>query len=183
MDSWEFNKLAGAVLAALLLAFGAGTLSGIFTGGGHGESHAKAGYELPKLAAAVGGASQDAAPFSAASVLGLLKGASAENGQEVFKRCTACHTPDKDGKPGTGPNLWGVLGRNVASNAAFPRYSAAMKGKGGAWSFESIATYLNDPRAAVPGNQMAFAGVKSNDELADLLLFLRSLSDKPLALP
>lgn len=184
MDSWDFNKLAGAILSALLLAMGGGTLSDILKGGGHGDDHAKPGYELPKLASTgSGGGAASAAAFSPAAVLGLLKNASAESGQDVFKRCTACHTPDKDGKAGTGPNLWSILGRPVASSASFPRYSAAMKGKGGSWTFESLAAYLHDPRAAVPGNQMAFAGIKSNEELADILAYLRSLSDKPLPLP
>lgn len=184
MDSWDFNKLAGAVLSALLLAMGSGTLSDIVKGGGHGDGHAKPGYELPKLAAAAtGGGAASAAAFSPAAVLGLLKNASVESGQDVFKRCTACHTPDKDGKAGTGPNLWGIMGRGVASSASFPRYSAAMKAKGGNWTYESVAAYLNDPRGAVPGNQMAFAGIKSNEELADILVYLRSLSDKPIPLP
>lgn len=184
MDSWDFNKLAGAALSALLLAFGGGTLSEIVKGGGHGDDHAKPGYELPKLASSAGGGgSAAAAEFKPAAVLAALKNASAENGQDVFKRCTACHTPDKDGKAGTGPNLWGIVGRPVASSASFPRYSAAMKGHGGNWTFESLASYLHDPKGAVPGNQMAFAGIKSNEELADILAYLRTLSDKPAPLP
>ena len=124
-----------------------------------------------------------AAKFDFAAVQGLLKTASAESGQAIFKSCSACHTPDKDGKPGTGPNLWGIIGRPVASSPGFPRYSPAMKAKGGTWTFEAIAPYLNDPRGIVPGTQMAFAGVKSNDDLADVLAYLRTLSDKPVALP
>ena len=123
------------------------------------------------------------AAFSFATIAPQLKTASAENGQAVFKSCAACHTPDKDGKAGTGPNLWGIIGRPVASSSGFPRYSAAMKGKGGNWSFEALAPYLHDPRAVVPGTQMAFAGVKSNDDLADLLAYLRTLSDSPAPLP
>jgi cytochrome c len=182
MDSFEFNKIAGAVLSAALVAFGAGTMGEIFGGGGHGDGHAKPGYELPKVAAV---ATAGAAPvaFEFAKVSGLLKTASVESGQAVFKSCTACHTPDKDGKAGTGPNLWGIIGRPVGSSATFTRYSPAMKGKGGTWSFASLGTYLNDPRSAIPGNQMAFAGIKSNEDLADVLAYLRSLSDKPADLP
>ena len=183
MDSMEFNKIAGGVLAALLIGLGSGTVADIFKGGGHG-GHAKVGYELPVKEAAAGGTTGPAAaPFSFAAISGQLKTASAESGQAAFKKCSSCHTPDKDGKPGTGPNLWNIVGRDVASNAAFPRYSPAMKGKGGQWSFETLAGYLHDPRGYLPGNQMAFAGIKSNDELADLLVYLRTLSDKPVALP
>ena len=90
---------------------------------------------------------------------------------------------EKDGKPGQGPNLWGVLGRDLGTSATFPKYSAALKGKGGNWAFDNLAVYLNDPKGAIPGNQMAFVGVKDNAELADLLAYLRTLSDSPLALP
>jgi cytochrome c len=185
MDSFEFNKVAGAVLAALLLAFGGGTVADIIGGSGHGgDHHAKPGYVLP-VTASKGGAAPEAAPveFSYAVIAPLMKTATAENGAEVFKRCTACHTPQKGGKPGTGPNLWGIVGRAVASSADFPRYSAAMKGHKGTWTIQDLAKYVHDPRGTIPGNQMAFAGVKSNEELADLLAYLNSLSDSPKPLP
>ena len=188
MDSFDFNKLAGGVLSALLLAFGSGTIGEMFGGGGHGgghgDDHGKPGYVLPVTGGSGGGAAAKAdEAFNPATVLAALKTASAENGQDVFKRCTACHTPDKDGKPGTGPNLWGIVGRGVGTSATFPRYSAALKGKGGNWDFQMLASYLNDPKATIPGNQMAFAGVKTASELSDLLAYLRTLSDKPVALP
>jgi cytochrome c len=185
MDTFEFNKIAGASLAALLLAFGGGTIADIFTGSGHGgDQHAKPGYVLP-VTASKGGATPAAAPeaFSFAKVAPLLKTASAENGADVFKRCTACHTPQKGGKPGTGPNLWGIVGRDIASSPDFPRYSPAMKGHKGNWTLEELAKYVHDPRGTVPGNQMAFAGIKSNEELADLLAYLNTLSDSPKPLP
>lgn len=184
MDSWVFNKIAGAVLAALLVAFGAGTMAEILVGHGDKSKKAKPGYELPVAAATSGGTPAPApAAFKFADVAPLLKTASAENGRAAFAPCRACHTVEKDGKPLVGPNLWGVLGKDIASNAGFPRYSAALKGQKGPWTFEKLAAYLNDPRTSIPGNQMAFAGVKSNADLADLLLYLRSLSDSPVALP
>ena len=180
--SWEFNKIAGATIAALLVAFGSGTVADIIQGG-HGDKKAKPGYELPVTAPTAGGKAETAKPFDAAAVVAQVKSASAENGAAVFKPCVACHTPQKGGKPGTGPNLFDIVGKPVGANAEFPRYSAALKAAGGNWTFERLATYLHDPRGAIPGNQMAFAGVKSNDDLADLLAYLRSLSDKPAPLP
>ena len=180
MDSWEFNKIAGAVLSALLLAFGMNTFVEMLQGK---AKAAKPGYELPVTAAVPGKAAEPEKPFAFADVAGMLKSASAENGRDVFKRCAACHTPEKDGKPGQGPNLWGVLGRDLGTSATFPKYSAALKGKGGKWAFDNLAVYLHDPKGAIPGNQMAFVGVKDNAELADLLAYLRTLSDSPLALP
>lgn len=180
MDSWYFNKIAGAVLSAVLVAFGAGTLAEIV----HGPHKAgKAGYELPIKEIAPGAAAPAVAEFSFAEIAPLLKGASAEDGRGAFAPCRACHTTDKGGKSLVGPNLYGVVGRDIASNPDFPKYSAALKGQKGAWTFDKLAGYLHDPRVAVPGNQMAFAGVKSNPDLANLLAFLRSLSDSPVPLP
>lgn len=183
LDSWEFNKIAGGVLSALLVAFGTGTLADIMHG--HGGKAAKPGYVLPVTDGGGGAATAAAAPvaFSFATVAPLLKTGSADNGRAVFAACRSCHTVDKGGKALVGPNLWGVVGKQAATSEGFPRYSNALKGVKAAWTYDKLAAYLNDPRTAVPGNQMAFAGVKSTSDLADLLLYLRTLSDSPVALP
>lgn len=181
MDSFEFNKIAGAVLVALLIAFGGRTFLDIRMAG-H-DSHAKPGYVLPLVEASAGGGAA-AAPkaFDVAAVMPLLAKASAEAGQAAFKKCQTCHTPVKDGKNGTGPNLWGVVGAEKASRAGFS-YSTAAKEKKGTWSFENLALFIHNPKGYMPGTKMAFAGVADTAELADLLAYLRSLSDSPVALP
>ena len=181
MDTWYFNKIAGGVLSALLVAFGAGTLAEIVHSG-HGDSARKPGYELPVTAAvATGGA---AAPvFKFADVAGLLKSASTEAGREVFSKCRSCHTSDKgDNKTLQGPPLWGIVGRNAAGHPGF-NYSPALKGMQGGWTFEKLAGYLNDPRGSLPGNRMSFPGISDNTDLASVLVYLRSLSDAPAPLP
>ena len=96
----------------------------------------------------------------------------------------ACHTPAKGGRPLVGPNLWGIVGRKVAKSPAFEaRYSEPMKAHGGEWSWEKLAEYLHKPATAVPGNKMVFAGIPDNADLADLLAYLRTLSDSPVPLP
>jgi cytochrome c len=80
-------------------------------------------------------------------------------GDAVFKQCIACHTVDKGGRNGVGPNLHGVAGRAVASIPGFA-FSAALKAKGGNWDAASLDAYIADPRTAVPGNKMAFVGIK-----------------------
>jgi cytochrome c len=180
MDGFEFNKIAGAVLSAMLVMAGSRVLLDLAM-----PHHApeKPGWALPVTEAKL---KEDtpAAAFDVASVLGLLPKANADAGASVFKKCTACHTPNKGDKNLVGPNLWGIVGRKVASAPGFEaRYSDAMKGHGGEWTFERLAKYLHSPAKDVPGNKMVFAGVPDNNDLADLLVYLRKLSDNPAPLP
>lgn len=96
-------------------------------------------------------------------------------GEQVFKRCVACHTIDKGGANGIGPNLHGVVGRAVASHPDFP-YSGAMKAKGGVWDDAALDTYLKQPMMAVPGTRMAFAGIPDDADRKALILYLEDQS-------
>ena len=179
MNAFEFNKIAGWVLSAFLFIFGMKEV-GAIVGGAHHEE--KAGYTLPVPKAGPGGTVQAEEAFDFAKVAALLPKGSADNGKDVFKLCTTCHTPEKGGAVKQGPNLWGVIGRDTGKAAGFA-YSPAMAAKGGKWDWQSIATYLNDPRGTIPNNKMAFVGVKDATDLADLLAYLRTLGDTPAALP
>ena len=180
MDAFEVNKSVGAVLAALLVIFGSRTMLDILT---REHKPEKPGWAIPvKEVAPTATSKEPAQPFDAAQVTTLLAKANPESGQDTFKKCMQCHTSDKGGRTLTGPNLYGIVGRPRASMAGFP-YSEAMKTHPGNWTFEELAKYLHDPKADIPGNKMAFAGVKDNAELADLLVFLRKLSDNPAPLP
>lgn len=94
-------------------------------------------------------------------------------GEQVFRRCVACHTIDTGGANGIGPNLHGVVGRAVASHAGFS-YSSAMKAKGGVWDVAALDAYLEAPMKAVPGTRMAFAGVYDPADRKALLLYLEA---------
>ena len=96
-------------------------------------------------------------------------------GEQVFRRCVACHTIDKGGANGIGPNLHGVVGRAVASHAGFS-YSGAMKTKGGVWDDAALDTYLKQPMMAVPGTRMAFAGIPDEADRKALILYLEQQS-------
>jgi cytochrome c len=175
----RFNNIAMATLSAMLFIFASRTGVEIATSS-HALEHP--GWELPKAVSTSPGAAPAEEAFSFAKIAALLPKASAEGGQDVFRRCTACHTGDKGGRNGTGPNLYGIINRKVASHEGF-NYTPAMKGKGGDWDWEHLASYLHDPKAIVPNTAMNFEGVKDNAELADLLSYLRTLSDSPPALP
>lgn len=183
MDSFEVSKIAGAVLAALLVIVGSKTFIEIREHGAHTE---KAGFELPapKVAAAPA-AGETAAPASGkiefAQIAGLLPAAKADNGQAIFKKCAACHSADKGGASKVGPNLWGIIGRKAGSVAGFG-YTDAMKGAGD-WSFQHLAEFVHNPKATVPGTKMVFAGLPEAGDIADLLAYLRTLSDSPAPLP
>lgn len=180
MNSFEFNKVAGAVLAALLLIFGTKTLMEVVASEHKPE---KAGWALPVTETASSTTEKaPAAAFKAADVVAMIGKASADAGKDVFKRCLQCHTIDKGGKNLVGPNLYGIVNRKVAAHEGF-NYSDAMKKHGGEWNWEALAAYLHDPKAAAPGNKMAFNGVKDNAELADLLAYMGKLGDAPAALP
>ncbi len=92
-------------------------------------------------------------------------------GEQVFKRCVACHTIDPGGRNGIGPNLHGVVGRAVASHPGFS-YSGAMKAHGGVWDDAALDAYLKQPMKAVPGTRMAFAGIPDDADRKALILYL-----------
>jgi cytochrome c len=179
MDSFEVNKIIGAVLTALLLIVGSKTALDIVY---REHKPEKPGWALPITEVSHGGPQKAAEPFDSKQVIASIAKASADGGKDTFKRCLQCHTPEKGGPNRVGPNLFGIVGRKSGTHAGFP-YSEAMKTHNTDWTFSELASYLHDPRGAIPGNKMAFAGVKDNAELADLLAYLRTLSDSPAALP
>src|SRR3546814_19638065 len=99
-------------------------------------------------------------------------------GEQVFRRCAACHTIDKDGRNGIGPNLHGIVGHAVAAHAGFA-YSGAMKAKGGVWDAAALAAFLADPMKAVPGTPLVFAGVLDAAARDTLPRILTHQSDPP----
>jgi cytochrome c len=187
MDSFEFTKLAGAVLSALLLIFGTRTIIDMNVGH-HPE---KPGYTLPaappaEAAAAPAGGAEGAAAAPAAAngedVIALLPKANADNGKAIFKKCQACHVAEKGKAPTVGPNLWDVVNRKKGSYPGY-QYSEAMQKKGGEWSFDQLAQFLHSPKAFVPGTKMLFNGLGSPSDEADVIAYLATLADTPVPLP
>jgi cytochrome c2 len=97
-------------------------------------------------------------------------------GEKVFRKCKACHTVEEDGPSRVGPNLYGIVGASVAAVDGF-RYSGALADHGGDWTPDRLAAFLANPRKAVPGTKMSFAGLRKPEDQADVIAYLASLSD------
>ncbi|HEY9092610.1 cytochrome c family protein [Parasphingorhabdus sp.] len=94
----------------------------------------------------------------------------------AFAQCRACHTVEKDGRNGIGPNLWGVAGQPAAHLAGF-NYSPAMKESGLTWDTETLDKFLKEPMKTVRGTKMAFAGLRNDEQRAEVIAFLETLKD------
>src|SRR4030088_716303 len=175
MDSFELNKILGAILATCLVvlvtSFSAGA---IFTP----VMPEKPGFEIAVKEVAHGDG-KDAAPAAPSEPIEkLLQTASVEKGAAAAKKCAACHTFEKGGPNRVGPNLFGIVERARATEAGF-NYSAAMKAKGGKWSYDDLNKFITSPKGFVPGTAMGFAGIQKDSERADVIDYLHSLSDSP----
>ena len=178
MDSFEFNKIAGAALFTLLCVVAVNiTAEAIYAP----HKPAKPGYEIaiPQRGAAPA-AGQAAAPEE--PIEKLLANAAPDRGETVAKQCMSCHTFQKGGPNGIGPNLYGIIGRPRASVPGF-NYSDAMKAKGGEWTIDDLNKFLTKPQEFIPGTKMTFAGLPRGNQRADLIAYLNSLADNPKPLP
>lgn len=179
MDGFEWNKYAAGGLLAAITILVAIIVTGEVYKPHVPEERAYAIEGVEAEATDTGGAAVAQGP----SVAELLQTASAEKGATVFKKCATCHTIEKGGANKTGPNLWGVLGSNHAHQAGFGYSDALASKKGEVWTWEAMDAWLANPRAAIPGNKMSFAGLSKPEERAALLAYLNQNSDKQLPLP
>ena len=112
----------------------------------------------------------------------LLAAADTDAGKKVFGKCKACHGFDKGGKNKVGPNLWDIVGRPVAGGEGF-KFSGALRDIGGNWSYDALDAFLASPKTFAKGTKMSFPGVKDEIDRANLIAWMRTLSDNPAALP
>ena len=174
MDSFEWNKIFAAVLIGALLFMGIKTL----VGGSHDGHEVALAYTVEVAEAAGPVAEVEEGP----SLATMLASADVSRGERGFGACRACHSIEKGGPNKLGPNLYGILGRSVASADGFG-YSSALTEYGGDWTWDRMDAWLKSPKSAVPGNAMSFNGISKDNKRAELLVWLNAQSDTPLELP
>ena len=181
MDSFEWNKVFGALLAAAFVVLGLNFLSdGLY----HADTPEKSGFIIAGAEASTNSGGEKKAAVEVEAISGLLASADLAKGQKVAKKCAACHTFDKGGKNKVGPALYGIVDRAIGTTDGFG-YSKAMKDYAAdkAWTYAELNKFLFKPKAAVKGTSMGFAGIKKTEDRASLVAYLRSLADAPAALP
>ncbi len=180
MDSFELNKMAGALLATVFVVMSVRLASDALFEHGVPE---KPGFVIEAAEAAAGGEAAGGEPAALEPIAPLLASADAAAGEAVFKKCAACHTIDKGGANKVGPNLWGIIGRPMGAHEGF-NYSAGMKEMAGKnWDFESVSHFVLKPKAFVKGTAMGFAGLPKPEDRANLIAYLRGQADSPVPLP
>lgn len=112
----------------------------------------------------------------------LLASADANTGKGKARVCATCHDFTAGGADRVGPNLWAVVGRDIAARAGYS-YSPAMKAHPGAWTYDQLFAYLASPARAIPGNKMSFAGLRNPADRAAVIKYLNSLDNNPRAMP
>jgi cytochrome c len=177
MDSFEMNKILGAILGTALVVVALNIASGaIFAP----EKPAKPGYTIVVPKAATG--TEQKAPEKEPPLAMLLANADPKRGEQASQACQACHTFEKGGATKIGPNLYGIVGRMRASMSGFD-YSGGMKSMGGTWTLDDLNHFLTVPMNFIPGTKMTFAGIPQPGRRADVIAYLNSLSDNPQPLP
>lgn len=180
MSNFELNKIIASILLVILICMIAGNFADIF--------YAKnmpamiRGFTVAVNQSTQTDQAETVAQVPELDIKSLMAKASAEIGKDVAKKCISCHNLGQGEPNKIGPHLWDVVGRDKASIKDY-NYSKAMQNKGGKWDYESLFAFLNKPSAYIPGTKMSFAGINKNEDIANIIAFLRLQSNNPLPLP
>lgn len=170
----RFNTIAGWVLFAGIIGLGGSIVAGEAF---HSEAPEQEGYAIEGAQETGGAAAEAEKPIEF-----YLASADPTKGEQVFKKCAACHNADKGGANQLGPNLWGVVGAPIGEGRGFA-WSDVLAKHGGTWDWDSLSKWLTSPKTFAPGTKMTFAGLSKPEDRADVIAFLNQHSDSPKPMP
>lgn len=170
----RFNTIAGWVLFAGIVALGSSIVASETF---HSERPEKMGYPIEGVQEEGEAGAEAEKPIEF-----YLASADPAKGEQVFKKCAACHNADNGGANQLGPNLWGVVGAPIGEGRGFA-WSDALSGHGGTWDWDSLSQWLKSPKAFAPGTKMTFAGLGKPEDRANVIAFLNQHSNGPKPMP
>ena len=175
MNSFEINKIITAILVTILVIFGIGKISDIIFDK-KDENIVAYKVEAPE------GLATQVSTETTVDISALLALGDVAHGENVFKKCKACHSIKQGGRNNIGPKLWNVMFRPVGAVTDY-KYSKALTTYGKEWSWEEMNGFLIKPAKWIKGNKMGFAGLKSEKDRASVILYLNQNSENPKELP
>ncbi len=179
MDSFELNKIIGAILLVALLVIGIGKVSNLVFNVNKPE---KAGYKVEVDVETVKSETSEEEVKEEVNISELLAMGDLAHGEKVFKKCSACHSIKSGGGNKIGPALYNVVGRKIGALNDY-KYSNALIEYGKNWNFEELNGFLLKPKDWIKGTKMAYAGLRKEKDRASVILYLNKYSDNPLPLP
>lgn len=169
----RFNTIAGWTLFAGIVALGLSIGSGLYFQADKPHRPHEMGFPI------AGVVEEGAAEEGPALATLLASGDAAAGAADFASRCTTCHTIEQGGADGTGPNLYGIVGKPVGKHSASFAYSSDLAGHGGDWTYDNLDAWLAGPKAFAAGTKMTFAGLGNAQQRANLILFLRDNGGGP----
>ena len=183
MSGFEFNKILITIILTVILVLIIDKVGDLLVDVNH-KSPEQTAYiiEIPVEESTSSSDSLSSDSESIELISDLLATASLDNGEKIYKKCGSCHNYEKNSKSKVGPNLWNIINREKAGIKGFA-YSKALSDMQGSWSYEDLNKFLYKPKEYIEGTKMNFIGLKNASDRADLILWLRQLSDDPVPLP
>ena len=180
MDSFELNKIIGAILLVALLVIGIGKVSNLVFKVNKPE---KSNYKVElDVETAEPKGDEEPVQREIVDIVALLSAGDLAHGEKVFKKCAACHSIKEGGGNKIGPKLWNVMFRPVGAVEDY-KYSKSLMSYKKEWTWEEMNGFLIKPSSWIKGNKMGFAGLKDEKDRASVILYLNQNSDNPRSLP
>jgi cytochrome c len=180
MNSFEWNKIIGAVLGTAIFIFVVKTVAEVVY---EPEHPAKPGYVVEGVVEPGAGGAAAPAEEAMPDWGTVLASADVADGKSISARCEQCHDLSKGGPNKIGPNIYNVVDEPRGTGRNGFAFSSAMQAKGGTWTYDELFKFLKSPGAYIPGTKMSFAGIRSEKDRINLIAFLRNNADTPAPIP